>query len=478
MSGDDQTTDGLEPTQDQSQSLPKDKQRAPGPATRALGRPTILGLDGQTLVEGVNLKNESRAAISAKSPPASSVKVEEPISATARELLRKLNSSESRVDHCCWKVAPAISAAQAEAVKATAAEIYQHLRKPDFSDLEIVCNLLEARSAAELRYLSAAYAANHPGLTLEGDLKNARAVDGWSDGQNEKAISLLYEGHLSAGARDASFVHRKLEQLKKDRRDDNDCSVERELRRTVLQMSAEQIEEMERSYKQQGHGSLFVGLLTNHNISQETREALSIYLKGKNKCGLEDVLKMVDAAVRRKNLSMLHEALGRSPQTAHIVDAVKQRFLQAGGSQRLKEAFGRENRFRDQNGNEVVMYAESEELRAARQVCDPEAVNLSDRIRECVAGFQPGNDWVDVLLQEISKEQRSRYSAGKKLACGLTAEQRTAILQSLSNQQEGELSPDKLALKFYLEVDQALFEANAWCMQSQLERWQAMLESS
>lgn len=476
MSGNDQTTD--EPTQEPSQASSKGKERAPGPATRALGRPTILGLDGQTLVEGVNLKNDMRTSISAKSQSANSVKVEQPISAVARELLRQANSDESKINTSCWKVAPAISAAQVEAVKATAAEIYQHLQKPDFSDLEIICNLLEARTAAELRYLSAAYAANHPGLTLEGDLKNARAVDGWSDGQNERAISLLYQGHLSAGARDASFVHSLLEQLKNIERDDNDCSVERELRRTVLQMSAEQIEEMERSYKQQGYGSLFVGLLTNQNVSKETREALSIYLKGKDKCGAEDILKLVDGALRSKNLSMLHEALPSSPQTAQIVDAVKQRFLQAGGLQRLKEAFGRESRFRDQTGKEVVMYAESEELRAARQVCDPDSVSLAERIRACVGGFQFGNDWVDVLLQELSKEQCSLYSAGKRLASGLTAEQRTAVLQSLSNQQAGELSTDKLELKFYLEVDLALCEANAWCTQSQLERWQAMLESS
>jgi hypothetical protein len=475
MSGDDQSPDGIEPTQDQPLALPKGKERAPGPATRALGRPTILGLDGQPLVEGVNLKNNSRASIPAQTQPTSSVKVEQPISATAREVLRQAISNDRRVSNSCLRVSPEISACQVEAVKATAAEIYRHLQNPDFSDLEIVCNLLERRSAAELKYLSAAYEAVHPGLTLEGDLKNARAVAGWSDGQNEKAVSLLFQGQQSAGQRDAAFVHDKLIQLEEAGRSANNRTVEQELRRTILQLNSKQIEAVERAYKEQGYGSLFVGLLTNQNVCKETREVLSIYLKGIDKRSEVDIVKLIDAALRKQDIWMFYEALHCTPESSELVESVIQEFLQAGGDQWLKEAFGRESRYRDQNGHEVVMYAESEELRDARALADPKGVCLADRILESAGRFQANHEAVERALENLTDAERSRYLAGQALADGLTAEQKATASQILADQLESELSPDKGELKYYLDVNNALREANRWCTQDQFERWEAMI---
>ncbi|MBZ0187759.1 MAG: annexin, partial [Candidatus Obscuribacterales bacterium] len=275
------------------------------------------------------------------------------------------------------------------------------------------------------------------GYGIEDELK-----DELSGSDLEKSMSLWTSTNIDAARINVALIEHKEWGL--SARSDQVC--EKDIRDAVSTMNSAQIAELDVEYRQKHKVSIHDALLNDENLSKETKEALAIYLKGTDKRTGEDTLKLADIALKGKNLDMFNEAI----RDARPED--RQAFLDAGGRQRVLEAFGtRVGRGSNQR------YLESEDTRHALDYVELGKLDVATRIKDNTGTFNDNEAAIEQTLKTMTDEERQSYILGKKL----------------SGSDNTNLSPtDKASLDYYNKVHAAMAGAGN---EREIAQWEDLI---
>ncbi len=306
------------------------------------------------------------------------------------------------------------------------------------TDKKAIEELLKGKSTDELRAIDAAFTAR-TGHSLKDELKDELS------GSDLTKLTAMAEGKND----DASRINAVLEEHKEwgvGARSNANC--EKDLRDTISTLNSQQIEALDKTYQERYGKSLREVLQNDDNLPKETKDALSIYLKGTDKMTAADTLAVADIAMKSQNLDMFQEAFrGASPEA-------RAQFLQNGGEQKVREAFG------SPSSNEYsteTAYSTNSDTTHAMDYVRAGKLDTSTKIADNTSAFGDNEAAIEASLGQMTSAEKQSYAAGQKLAGGDT----------------GNLNPaDKANLEYYNKVHSALAKAGD---EREVAKWEDMI---
>ncbi|CAN5528581.1 hypothetical protein BH10CYA1_BH10CYA1_32610 [soil metagenome] len=245
-------------------------------------------------------------------------------------------------------------------------------------------------------------------------------------------------------------VDTALTELSEYNPDHSDSTNEKNIRELVGTLNSEQIAQYDKEFSQKNNGqTLQDKVLNDANVSDATKEALPILLKGQDKRTDADTQALVEIALKHKNMDLLQESLRNS------TPAARQALQESGVNSRILTAWADYNDSGEKtNGNSQTMiamdYAKHGKLTVASEI----RLNTSD------AG--DNDKAIDTALTQMSAEEKQAYIRGREL--------------SVSTTDEAKLSQtDKNALDSYRDVQAAMKGAG---YQWELNRWEGFIVNS
>src|SRR4030095_2606568 len=103
-----------------------------------------------------------------------------------------------------------------------------------------------------------------------------------------------------------------------------------DIRDTLATMNSDQIARLDRDYRERYHVGI-TDALAHANLPQETRDAISIYMRGTDQRTDADTQRLADIALRSRNIDMFQEEF-RDASTA-----ARESFLRHNGDGRSRE---------------------------------------------------------------------------------------------------------------------------------------------
>jgi YD repeat-containing protein len=289
---------------------------------------------------------------------------------------------------------------------------------------------LEGKSARQRQMMDEIYQRKY-GKSIEQE-----ARDEMEGHDLEKAIALIKKGD---GADNAGTIRVALVERGQiwEGRSDKEC--ERVVRDTLETMSAAEIAEADRQYRERYGQSLHDAVLSNPDLSEKTKEACRIYLKGHDQRTPDEALFLAKRACENGDATMFQEIMRRAPKEA------RDYFATAEGQQKMKDAFeghwyhaltfGATGNVTDTELQHVKDYAEFGKLSVATQVKD----NTS--------WLGDNEQAIEQALAKMSDKERQDYMLGKQIAAG------QSVPADVPQEQK-----DK-ALAYYNNVSSALKDA-------------------
>ncbi len=221
-------------------------------------------------------------------------------------------------------------------------------------DTQKLEDILQSYSLADRKRIEQAYNSKYEGITPADvsdkqiaarwyslrDMLTARET--WQDvlghAHSETAVEVI--GVLDKKDGGATFTSQITNALAKLQSSPNDTGAEEDLRHALSIMNSQQIQQLTADYQHwQGPkapnqtNDLQHDLLSNSSISEATRQALTIYLKGTDKRTDDDTVAIANRALSNKDAHLFEEALAGSSQTArnqlinsHAEDTIKKDF--------------------------------------------------------------------------------------------------------------------------------------------------------
>ncbi|HEY9783822.1 MAG TPA: hypothetical protein V6D17_00380 [Candidatus Obscuribacterales bacterium] len=294
-------------------------------------------------------------------------------------------------------------------------------------DADVVHTLLNDRTEAE-REVMAAYYKQKTGRSLEADLK--KHFDG---AELDKVLNAL--NRKDGSAEDAGRIHTAL--IERDQwvegRSDETC--EKDIRDTLATMNSDQIEQLKEEYEERYGISLERALLEDKNLSEATKEAIKIYLKGADQRTDDDTLKLAEIALKEENIDMFQEAFRNSSQEA------RDRFFAEGGKEKIEDAFW------GTDEDHAMEYARKGELGVTTLIDDNQSW-LGDNEKA-----------IEAAIAKMRDSERKQYVRGKELAND------NPDPESLSDE-------DRAALEFYTKLNESLADAGD---STEVARWEDMI---
>lgn len=247
--------------------------------------------------------------------------------------------------------------------------------------------ILKDKTEAEKQAMDEIYRRKY-GVGLEEVLR-----DEMSGSELEKSLALLQKKDGSAD--DAGRLRTDLVELSEYLGRSN-FNVEKDIRQTVSTMNAQQVEALDKEYQQRYGKSLSQTLADDPNLSKESKEMLSIYLKGTDKRTNEDSRKLFEISIRSGDAEKFNE----SAATA-TADARKQ-FLENGGKDKLASAFTQ--------GSTAYNHA-LDYLMFGRQ-------STASKVSDNTSWLGDNEEAIERSIKDMPDEERRSYMNGKLLAEG------------------------------------------------------------
>lgn len=307
------------------------------------------------------------------------------------------------------------------------------------TDKKAIEEQLKGKTAEELKAIDAAFTAR-TGHSLKDELKDELS------GSDLTKLTAMAEGKND----DAARINATLEEHKEwgiGARSNANC--EKDLRDTISTLNSQQIEALDKTYQERYGKSLREVLENDSNLPKETKDALSIYLKGTDKMTAADTLAVADIAMKSQNLEMFQEAFrGASPEA-------RAQFLQNGGEQKVNQAFG--SAYSDEYSGETTYGTNSDTSRAMDYVRSGK-LDVSTKIADNTSILGDNEEAIEASLAQMSAAERQSYMAGQKLAGAGDA---------------SALNPaDKANLEYYNKVHTALDNAGN---ERELAKWEDII---
>ncbi|HEY9870575.1 MAG TPA: hypothetical protein V6D08_15525, partial [Candidatus Obscuribacterales bacterium] len=335
-------------------------------------------------------------------------------------------------------------------------------------DAEDITRLLQDRTQAERRAIDQIFRQQHE-LSLEQFFN--RTLDG---ADRDRAINLLNrrDGDVDrAGRIHATLIERG--QLIEGR---SDAVCEQDLRDTISSLNSTEVAALDEEYRRRYHVSLRQALVDNEDLSEPTRQALEIYLRGSDRLGSVDTARLADIALQASDTTMFQEAFRNASPEA------RRAFMENNGEQRLQEAFGRllPRQVEETAGSRFASFLESAAELATNWTATERATHggLTDvdrmrdfvlygrlstatRVRDNTSAMGDNERAIETALQTMPQEERQAYFRGRELAAGQTDQSR------LSESQRQDLAT-------YRQLRAALEGAGNG---TEIARWEDMIRS-
>lgn len=187
--------------------------------------------------------------------------------------------------------------------------------------------------------------------------------------------------------------------------------IEKSIRDTLRVRTFSEIRELEQAVQQRQRNvgepvqTLEQMTVTNKNLTEKTRKADAIYIKGSDFRTDGDVLNLADLALNAKDLDMFHEVWAGASDTA------RERFFTHDGVDRIKKAFG-----------PIWPFSEGTNLSRALDYAKFGERSLATKVKENTSFWGDNESEIEKAARELPPKERELYLRGRALTLGLASE--------------------------------------------------------
>ncbi len=274
-----------------------------------------------------------------------------------------------------------------------------------FADKDGINNLLQTKTDGERAAIKAAYEKKY-GEPME----TALHFKGENDSDFQKFQSILNRKSSDVAGQASDRLGATLTEENQGwihRRDQN--VMEQDIRDTLRTHNHDQIEEIKGDYAKSHPGHTLDGDIQNNpKISQETKDAAAIYLKGNDKLQFTDKEKLAELALQKKDITMFGEAM----QGMSATD--RQAFMHLGGQTKIDNAFNESVQIGPRG--EKIQGAPTEDSKRAMDLAINGKVSAATEIEGNTGVIRTNKEGVENAIKNMSDEDRRQYEIGKALA--------------------------------------------------------------
>lgn len=216
--------------------------------------------------------------------------------------------------------------------------------------------------------------------------------------------------------------------------------AEADIRKTIGNMTEQQLNDARQEYKKNYGKDLDNELLNNPNLSEGTREALKVLLKGNDhRLGntpeaIQNTQELANIGLKHHNVDIFNQAF----QSASL-EARKQ-FLDNDGSKKIDEAFSGDDRDK------------------AHSYVERGAANIAMFVEGDTHWYHTNKDEITRLMENASPQDRQQYQRGMDL---------------VNAKQEAQTPEDKQSVEFYNRLHDALKSAGS--TDREVSEWESKL---
>ncbi len=315
------------------------------------------------------------------------------------------------------------------------------------TDFEKIKDLLQDKTKEEIdridRIFQEQYGKNYASDGKTWGLKK-EFEDEMSGATLDRALSLL-KGIDGNNGGDAARIHAALIERGQTFFGKTDQSCEEEIRSKLSTMNSKEIEQLEKDYSRLFPGKeLRSDLLNDPHLSDATKEAIQIYLKGTdNRHNNEDTRRLAEIALKHHDLKIFEEAFRDASST------VRKEYMTDANVNRIKDAFDQYT----EDGTRL----EGRETRIAKDFVEGGAISAITEVQENRTLIGDNEKAIEATLLNMTRDQRDLYLIGRELA---------------QHNIEGDTDSDKAASRFYKDLHQQLTGAGNG---TEVLKWEDMI---
>lgn len=209
----------------------------------------------------------------------------------------------------------------------------------------------------------------------------------------DKALELLHK--KDDDANDAGRIHTALIELT-EYTGRSDFNIEKDIRQTLSTRNSDEIAKLDAEYRAKYGVSLSEALANDPNLSEQSKAAIAIYLKGTDKRTDEDSQALFTNALKAMDVEMFNEAMSTaSPES-------RKQFLDNGGKEKIEQAF----------------FVNPTEMQHALDYAESGRLTTSSKVADNTSWSGDNEQAIEQSLKDMPPEERQAYMRGKMLAEG------------------------------------------------------------
>lgn len=212
--------------------------------------------------------------------------------------------------------------------------------------------------------------------------------------------------------------------------------AEGEIRNALASMTAKQIGELRETYQKNYGTSLDAALSSDPNLSDDSKHAISIYLKGIDNRTQQDTAVLAQTGLTSHRLDMFQEAM------QYATPADRQAFMANGGQEKINKAF---------SGGDAQV---------ATDYANKGYVGLNTIVNGDTHWYHTNKDDIGRAVDNAQPDEKAQFQLGKKVADSGQAPQNDA---------------ERQAVNFYQQAEQAFHSAGN---EREAQIWTAKLNGS
>lgn len=261
-----------------------------------------------------------------------------------------------------------------------------------WADRDAINKILEGKTEAERKAIDGIYKEKY-GKGLEQEMR------GFQTGSDlEKFLNILHRKDNNPENTAARRIHEDLVENRNWIQGRSSAQIEKDVRDLLSTRNADQIAKVDAEYRKTYGVSLQDAIMKDDKFSQATKDMVAIYLKGNDRRTDADTAKLIGIALKEEDSDLFAESMrDASP-------AARKAFLDNGGEQKVKDAFG--HWYSNSDVSHAMDYAREGKLSAATQIKDNTGIAFDNE------------KGVELAINRMTDRERKLYMDGKALSEG------------------------------------------------------------
>lgn len=227
-------------------------------------------------------------------------------------------------------------------------------------------------------------------------------------------------------------------------------TYEKNIRELIGPLDSKSIQEYEKEFHDKGGKGIFKTIQDDPNVSQTTKDAMEILVKGQDKRTDEDTIKLVDIALKGRNMDLLQETMRTASDKARKMLASDPTL-----QDRLEKAFSTT----DKHGGSTV---DRNKVNTANDYLKNGKLSVANEIKLNTSMGGDNEKAIDTALNQMTEQERVDYLKGKQLSAAGTAPSAMSLA-------------DREALNAYKDINSSL---NAAGQPWEVNRWESKICNS